>query len=275
MRLSTLQMYRTRSSVRFVQLAIARVERKRRPSTSAVFFRNQSMMASVSLQRRHFSRTSWTSQTVRPAPAPPVIPITMLWITVVESKGGAQWQGERESARAQLRDDLPTVKVLKDSQSVPIRRARERDLGPQPVVDHDDAVEEASPEDNAVRAPRVREVDADERPEPLKVEPRDDDKAGVDRDRVVAGRGEDLDGVDDGKAKALGERGVDAVVARPGVDEGAGGRGLERGLAMAREKYDVDVEARAVAKERVAVRETAPVLERRANDRHRGRLARE
>ena len=72
-----------------------------------------------------------------------------------------------------------------------------------------------------MRAPGVGEVDADKRPEALQPEPGHDDQSGVDGNGVLAGRGEDLDRVDDGKAKALGERGVDAVVARPGVDEGA------------------------------------------------------
>ena len=111
--------------------------------------------------------------------------------------------------------------VEKERPSIRSRRARERNLGPEPVVDHDDSVEEVPPKDDAVRAPGVREVDADKRPEALQPEPGHDDQSGVDGNGVVAGRGEDLDRVDDGKAKALGERGVDAVVARPGVDEGA------------------------------------------------------
>ena len=111
--------------------------------------------------------------------------------------------------------------VEKERPSVRSRRARERNLGPEPVVDHDDSVEEVPPKDDAVRAPGVGEVDADKRPEALQPEPGHDDQSGVDGNGVLAGRGEDLDRVDDGKAKALGERGVDAVVARPGVDEGA------------------------------------------------------
>ena len=113
--------------------------------------------------------------------------------------------------------------------------------------------------------PRERKIDPDERAEPLKAEPRDGDEGGVDGNRVVARPGEDLDGVHDGKAKAFGEARVDAVVLRPGVDEGARGPGLERGLGIPRERGDVDVEARTVAKERAAVRESAVVLERRAN----------
>ena len=94
--------------------------------------------------------------------------------------------------------------------------------------------------------PRERKIDPDERAEPLKAEPRDGDEGGVDGNRVVARPGEDLDGVHDGKAKAFGEARVDAVVLRPGVDEGARGPGLERGLGIPRERGDVDVEARTV-----------------------------
>ena len=76
---------------------------------------------------------------------------------------------------------------------------------------------------------------------------------------------EDLDGVDDGKAKALGERGVDAVVLRRGIDDGARGRDIEPGLGVAREERDVHVEARPMTKERIPVREAPVVLERCAN----------
>ena len=77
-----------------------------------------------------------------------------------------------------------------------------------------------------MRARGVREVDADERAEPLKAEARHGDEACVDRNRVVGHRSDKLDGVDDGKAKALGKGGVDEVVPRAGVDEGARGWGL-------------------------------------------------
>ena len=75
---------------------------------------------------------------------------------------------------------------------------------------------------------REREVDPDERPEPLKAEPRDSDKGGVARYGVRARSDDNLDGVDDGKTKAVREPGVDGVVPRPRVDESARGRVLER-----------------------------------------------
>ena len=66
--------------------------------------------------------------------------------------------------------------------------ARERDLPAKAVVDHDDLLEERSPEHDAVGHIAEREVDPDERTEPAKAEPGDRDDGGVHGNSVVAAR---------------------------------------------------------------------------------------
>ena len=51
--------------------------------------------------------------------------------------------------------------VANNCRSLPAWRTREHDLTPEAIVDEEDLLEERPPEDDAVRAPGVREVDAD------------------------------------------------------------------------------------------------------------------
>lgn len=84
--------------------------------------------------------------------------------------------------------EFPAGGVETERPLVRVQRARERDLPAKAVVDHDDLLEERSPEHDAVGHIAEREVDPDERTEPAKAVPGDRDEGGVDDNRVVAAR---------------------------------------------------------------------------------------
>ena len=85
---------------------------------------------------------------------------------------------------------------------VRFQRARERDLPAKAVIDHDDLLEERSPEHDAVGHIAGREVNPDDRTEPAKAEPGNRDEGGVDGNSVVGRTGDDVEGIEDGKAKS-------------------------------------------------------------------------